>query len=74
MSGLRSDKSGLDQICPVWGRICPATRNFAQQKCRSGAKTMPIGPDKLTISKLDNIELREITGTTRSNLNSRIQI
>jgi hypothetical protein len=30
--------------------------------------------DKLTISKLGNMELREITGTTRSNLNSRIQI
>jgi hypothetical protein len=28
--------------------------------------------NKLTISKLDNVELREITGTTRSNLNSRI--
>jgi hypothetical protein len=50
------------------------TRNFAQQKNRSGAKTMCLSPDKLAISKLDNIELREITGTTRSNLNSRIQI
>jgi hypothetical protein len=35
---------------------------------------MRLGPNKLTISKLDNIELREITGTTRSNLNSSIQI
>jgi hypothetical protein len=35
---------------------------------------MRLGPDKLTISKLDNIELREIMRTTRSNLNSRIQI
>jgi hypothetical protein len=35
---------------------------------------MCIGPDKLTISKLDNMELREIMGTIRSNLNSRIQI
>jgi hypothetical protein len=35
---------------------------------------MRLGPDKLTISKLDNMKLREITGTTRSNLNSRIQI
>jgi hypothetical protein len=33
-----------------------------------------LGPDKLTISKLDNMELREITGITRSNLNSMIQI
>jgi hypothetical protein len=29
--------------------------------------------DKLTISKLDNIELKEIMGATRSNLNSRNQ-
>jgi hypothetical protein len=35
---------------------------------------MRLGPDELTISKLDNIELREITGTTISNINSRIQI
>jgi hypothetical protein len=35
---------------------------------------MRLGPDKVTISKLDNIELREIIGTTRSNLNSRIEI
>jgi hypothetical protein len=34
---------------------------------------MRLGPDKLAISKLDNIELREITGATRSNLNSRNQ-
>jgi hypothetical protein len=33
---------------------------------------MCLCPDKLTISKLDNMELREITETTRSNLNSRI--
>jgi hypothetical protein len=35
---------------------------------------MCLDPDKFTISKLDNIELREITGTNRNNLNSRIQI
>jgi hypothetical protein len=34
---------------------------------------MRIGPNKLTISKLDNIELRELMGETRSNLNSRNQ-
>jgi hypothetical protein len=34
---------------------------------------MRLGPDNLTISKLDNIELRKIMGTTRSNLNSRNQ-
>jgi hypothetical protein len=67
MSGLRLDMSDLDRICLV-------NRNFVQRKSRSGAKTMHLGPNKLTISKLDNMELREITGTTRSNLNSRIQI
>jgi hypothetical protein len=67
MFGLRSDMSDL-------GWICPVTRNFVQQKSRSGAKTICLGPDKLTINKLDNMKLREITGTTRSNLNSRIQI
>jgi hypothetical protein len=66
MSDLRSDLSGL-------GRICPVTKSFEQRKSRSGDKTMRLGLDKLTISKLDNIELREITGATRSNLNSRNQ-
>jgi hypothetical protein len=35
---------------------------------------MRLGLDKFTISKLDNMELGEITRATRSNLNSRIQI
>jgi hypothetical protein len=35
---------------------------------------MSLGPEELTISKLDNMELREIMGTTRSNLNFRIQL
>jgi hypothetical protein len=35
---------------------------------------MRLGPDKHTVSKLDNMVLREITGTTRINLNSSIQI
>jgi hypothetical protein len=35
---------------------------------------MHLDPDKLTISKLDNMELREITATTRTSLNSTIQI
>jgi hypothetical protein len=34
---------------------------------------MGLGPDNLTIIKVDNIELREITGTTMINLNSRNQ-
>jgi hypothetical protein len=67
MSGLRSDMSGV-------GRICPVTRNFVQRKSRPGAKMMRLGFDEVTIIKLDNMELREITGTTRSNLNYRIQI
>jgi hypothetical protein len=72
MSGLKSDMSGLCRICPVWGPdICPVTKNFAQQKSRSRVKIMHLGPDKLTISKLDNMKLREITGTNKSNLNSK---
>jgi hypothetical protein len=67
MSGLRSDMSGV-------GRICPVTRNFVQRKSRPGAKMMRLGSDEVTISKLDNMELKEITRTTRSNLNYRIQI
>jgi hypothetical protein len=35
---------------------------------------MRLGPDKLTISKVDNIELRKITGASRRNLNFRNQI
>jgi hypothetical protein len=35
---------------------------------------MCLGPDKLTINKLDNVKLREIMEITRSNLNSRIQM
>jgi hypothetical protein len=34
---------------------------------------MRLGPDKFTINKLDNIELRKITGATRSNINSKNQ-
>jgi hypothetical protein len=67
MFDLRSDTSGL-------GRICSVNRNFVQQKSRSGAKTMSLGPEELTISRLYNMEHREIMGTTRSNVNSRIQL
>jgi hypothetical protein len=66
MSGLRSDMFRL-------GRICPVTGDLVQRKSRSEDKTMHLGPDKLTISKLNNMDLREITGTNRSNINSRIQ-
>jgi hypothetical protein len=44
------------------GRICP-TQGLNMS-----------GPDEFTISKLDNMELREIMRTTRSKLKSRIQI
>jgi hypothetical protein len=71
MSDLRLDMSRLYRICPVWSYICSITRNFEQQKNISGAKTMCLGLDKLTISKLDNIELKELMGTTRSNQNSK---
>jgi hypothetical protein len=33
---------------------------------------MRLDPDKLTISNLDNMELRKIIGITRSNINSII--
>jgi hypothetical protein len=35
---------------------------------------MRLDPDKFTISKLDNMKLKKITGITRTNLNSNIQI
>jgi hypothetical protein len=35
---------------------------------------MRLCPDKLTVSKLDNMGLKEIMGTNRTNLNSSIQI
>jgi hypothetical protein len=74
MSGIRSNMSRLGRIYPFGGRICPIIRNFMQRKSRPGAKTMHLGPDKLTISKLNNMKIREIMETTRSNLNSSIQI
>jgi hypothetical protein len=74
MSGLRSDMSDLGLICPARGPDMSGQQKLRAMKSRSGAKTMSLGPEELTISKLDNMELREITGTTRSNLNSRIQL
>jgi hypothetical protein len=74
MSSLRSNMSDLGQTCPAQGQICPVNRNFVPRKSRSRAKMMRLVPDELTITKLDNMELREITATTRSNLNSRFQI
>jgi hypothetical protein len=74
MFGLRSDMFGIGQICLVWGPDSPVTRNFVQRKSRSEVKTMRLGSDKLTVSKIDNMKLREITGTIRSNINSSIQL
>jgi hypothetical protein len=34
---------------------------------------MSLGPEELTISRLYNMEHREITGTARSNVNSRVR-
>jgi hypothetical protein len=34
---------------------------------------MNLGPNKFTVCKLNRIVLREIKGTTRSNINSRNQ-
>jgi hypothetical protein len=73
MSGLRSDMSRIDRIYLAWGPDMSGHGNIAQRKSRSGAKTMCLGPDKVANSKLDNIGLREITGATRSNPNSRNQ-
>jgi hypothetical protein len=66
MSGLRSDMSGL-------GRIRPVKQEHTLQKSRSEAVTMNLDPDKLTSCKLNTIELKEIKGITRSNINSRNQ-
>jgi hypothetical protein len=66
MSGFRSDMSSLGRIYLAQGLDMSN-----QQKLHAG-KMMRLGPDEFTISKLDNIELREIMGTTRSNINSRI--
>jgi hypothetical protein len=64
MSGLRSDTSGLVQICLV-------KLDLTHWKSRSGAKTMNLGPDKLMTCKISTKKLIENKGTTRSNLNTR---
>jgi hypothetical protein len=57
----------------LWARYVRSPETLGSKKSRSATKMICLGPDKLTISRLDNIELREITETTRSNLNSRNQ-
>jgi hypothetical protein len=49
-------------------QICLINLDLELRKSRSNAKTMNLGPDKLTTCKLNTIELREIKGITRSNL------
>jgi hypothetical protein len=71
MSGLRSDMSELGRICPILGQVCLVKLDHALQKSRSGAKMMNLSPNKLTTCNLNTIELREIKGTTRSNLNTK---
>jgi hypothetical protein len=52
MSSLRLDMSELHRICLI-------KPDLAQQKSTSGAKTMNLGPDKLTTCKLSTKKLRE---------------
>jgi hypothetical protein len=66
--------SELGWICLVWGSNMSGQQKFRAVKNRSRNKTMRLLLDELTINKLDNIELREIMGITRSNINSSIQI
>jgi hypothetical protein len=63
--------SGLGRICLVWGWICPVKLDLALRKCRSGVKTMDLGPDKLMACKLNTKKLRENKRITRSNPNTR---
>jgi hypothetical protein len=71
MSSLRPEMSRLGRICFVWGWIYLVKLDLEQQKSRSGAKTMSLGPDKLTTCKLSIKKLSENKETTRSNLNTR---
>jgi hypothetical protein len=41
------------------GQICSGKLDLVLQKSRSGVQTMGLGPDKLTTSKLDNIEVEK---------------
>jgi hypothetical protein len=56
MSGLRMDMPGVNQICPAQARIYLIRQDYTLWKNRSGAKTINLGPDKLTTCKQDTIE------------------
>jgi hypothetical protein len=71
MSGFRVDMSGINWICLAQARICPIRQAYALRKSRSEAKTINLGPDKLTTCKQYTIEHIEIRGTTSSNQNTR---
>jgi hypothetical protein len=63
--------SDRHRICPVLNQICSLNQGNAQQKSRSGTKTMNLELDKLMTNKQDTIEHIEISGTTRCNLFTR---
>jgi hypothetical protein len=65
--------SRLGQICPVLGPDMSDHQKLRTVEKYIGSQEDASRSQKLTISKVDNMELREITETTRSNLNSRIQ-
>jgi hypothetical protein len=64
ISGLRANMSSRHWICPV-------NQDYEQRKSRSGTKTMNLQLDKLTTSKHDTIEHKEINRATRCNLFTR---
>jgi hypothetical protein len=71
MSGLRLDMARLGRMCLVWGPdMSDQTRSRALEKY-IGSQDMNLHPNKLTTCKLNTTELREIKGTTRSNLNTK---
>jgi hypothetical protein len=51
--------SGLGQISPVWSLIFLVKLDLLQQKSRTGANTMNLGPNKLTTCKLRTKKLRK---------------
>jgi hypothetical protein len=56
MFSLRVDISSGNWICLAQAQICPIKLIYALQKSRSGAKTIRLGPDKLTTCKKDIVE------------------
>jgi hypothetical protein len=71
MFGLRSYMSGISQIYLAWGPDMSGKTGSHAAESRSRAKTMNLGPDKLTTCKLNTLGLREIRRTIRCNLIAR---